>query len=653
MIPKLTSGDHFYGVLFYLENKKAVEVAADGQDEAVAKQEGSTRIGAYHLLADQTDKAASLSKLFEQYNQAVMKKGSRTQKAVFHASLSLKAGETINNERFLQVAASFMEQMGYGEQPYVVYRHYDKAHPHIHIVSSRVGANGKKINDSNEAKRAIKICRQLEQQYGLSVVQQFTIAQEQSADLAEVQVKGYAAPPPYHPQMGFRQAIRNHLHYALKVKGVTDLRLLQGYFVAQNMSVELQGGTVKFYGLNSAGEAISHLSGGTVMKDCSGYIDRQLKDNTKKIGQSSGHELKDGVLANTASVQAALEGLLSYPFVHRRHITAVLESAGMEGVVREQWIPNGAKVLQINQRATKAFEQLSILCGNGMDMDAAVAQLQKRNGYMFQAGLNKQGRIFVLYKEKGCRLFAERYLGREVKEGLLKLFTGASVYERYCKGQGSDKTPRLEYLKVDGPLNALLSPKVATAYRLLLQNARFGASAVHEAAKKVGLTMNIHEDKSGLKGLTIQFNGYLVKVGDLQYEGKPLSSLLLKEGYMADYNGAVNLKLNGTDKALLALHPPELQTQLGDIVVKTADNTWSMATAGDQGLKLLLNKLKEKYVTKASLKSGLLPYHRQPNKQEMQRKQTHVKNMVDRLRNNIINRGEDDLNEDIYKIKIR
>jgi hypothetical protein len=356
---------------------------------------------------------------------------------------------------------------------------------------------------------------------------------------------------------------------------------------------------------------------------------------------------------NIAGVQAALEGLAAYPFVHRRHITAALETAGMEGVVREQWIPNGAKVLQINQRATKAFEQLSILCGNGMAMDAAVAQLQKRNGYMIQAGLNKQGRAYVLYKEKGCKLFAERYLDREVKEGLLKLFTEASVYEQYCKGQGSDKTPRLEYLKVDGPLNALLSPKVATAYRLLLQNAHFGASAVHRAAKKVGLTMNIHEDKSGLKGLTIQFNGYLVKAGDLQHEGKPLSSLLLKEGYQADYTGSVNLKLNGTDKALLALHPPELQAELADIVIKTTESSWSLATSGDQGLKLLLSKLKEKYVTKASLKSGLLPYHRQPTKQELERKHTHVKSMVDRLRNNVINRGEDDLYEDIYKIRIR
>ncbi len=657
MIPKLTSGDHFYGVLFYLENKKAVQAAASDIDGAVAvSQEGSERIGAYHLLADQTDKAASLSKLFEQYNAAVMKKGSRTQKTVFHASLALKAGERISNERFLAIGASFMEQMGYGEQPYVVYRHYDKAHAHIHIVSSRVGANGKKINDSNEAKRAIKICRQLEQQYGLNVVQEATIAQELSMDLSEVQVKGYAPPPPYHPQMGFRESVRSHLHYALKVKGVDDLRLLQGYFVAQNMVVELgEGGKVKFYGLSSAGEKISYLSGGSVMKDCGGYL-AQLKRNSAKQDQDQEQDVRRNVqsesVKNIAGVQSALEGLASYPFVHGRHIMAALETRGLEGVVREHWIPNGAKVLQVNQRATKAFEQLSILCGNGMAMDAALQWLKQRHGYSFQAGLNKQGRVFVLYKEKGCRLFAERYLNREVKEGLLKLFTEASVYEQYCKEQGSDKAPSPAYLKVDGPLNDLLAPKVATAYRLLLQNACFGASAVHKAAEKVGLNVGIHEDNNGLKGLTIHFNGYLVKAGDLKHEGKPLSSLMLKEKYKADFTGAVNLKLNRKDKALLALHPPELQAELADIVIKTADSSWSLATSGDKGLKTLLNKLKEQYVTKASLKSGLLPYHRQPTKQELKHQQTHVRSMVDRLRNSVINRGVDDLNEDIYKIRI-
>lgn len=60
-----------------------------------------------------------------------------------------------------------MESLGYGQQPYVVYRHRDIARTHLHIVSVRVDESGKKIDHNNELKRAIRICRQLERDYGL------------------------------------------------------------------------------------------------------------------------------------------------------------------------------------------------------------------------------------------------------------------------------------------------------------------------------------------------------------------------------------------------------------------------------------------------------------------------------------------------------
>lgn len=60
-----------------------------------------------------------------------------------------------------------MESLGYGQQPYVIYRHRDIARTHLHIVSVRVDESGKKIDHNNELKRAIRICRELERDYGL------------------------------------------------------------------------------------------------------------------------------------------------------------------------------------------------------------------------------------------------------------------------------------------------------------------------------------------------------------------------------------------------------------------------------------------------------------------------------------------------------
>lgn len=60
-----------------------------------------------------------------------------------------------------------MERMGYGEQPYIVFKHRDIAREHLHIVSLRVDSTGRKISDSHEYDRSMSILRDLEQKYGL------------------------------------------------------------------------------------------------------------------------------------------------------------------------------------------------------------------------------------------------------------------------------------------------------------------------------------------------------------------------------------------------------------------------------------------------------------------------------------------------------
>lgn len=60
-----------------------------------------------------------------------------------------------------------MERMGYGQQPYVVFLHDDIDRKHVHIVSTRVDANGEKIKHDFERRRSDEIRRDLEKEYGL------------------------------------------------------------------------------------------------------------------------------------------------------------------------------------------------------------------------------------------------------------------------------------------------------------------------------------------------------------------------------------------------------------------------------------------------------------------------------------------------------
>lgn len=85
-----------------------------------------------------------------------------------HISLSFHKDDILDNETIYKIAEDYMKDLEYSEQPYAVYRHFDKEHPHVHIVSSQINHLGKKINDSHVKRRSYKITRQLEEKYQIT-----------------------------------------------------------------------------------------------------------------------------------------------------------------------------------------------------------------------------------------------------------------------------------------------------------------------------------------------------------------------------------------------------------------------------------------------------------------------------------------------------
>jgi hypothetical protein len=91
----------------------------------------------------------------------------QTGKPVLHVSLNPDPKDKLSDEQLLEIAQIYMQKMGYGEQPYIVFKHEDIERHHLHIVSLRVDKDGKKINDKFEHRHSMDICRELEQKYGL------------------------------------------------------------------------------------------------------------------------------------------------------------------------------------------------------------------------------------------------------------------------------------------------------------------------------------------------------------------------------------------------------------------------------------------------------------------------------------------------------
>ena len=99
--------------------------------------------------------------------RAYIPSGARTKNIVFHASINPRPDEPLSDDRLRTIAREYLCRLGYGDQPFIVFKHRDIAREHIHLVSTRVRHDGSKIRDTMEHVRSTRIMRSLEAKFGL------------------------------------------------------------------------------------------------------------------------------------------------------------------------------------------------------------------------------------------------------------------------------------------------------------------------------------------------------------------------------------------------------------------------------------------------------------------------------------------------------
>ena len=146
MIAKIMKGSGFKGVINYiLDPKKGTELI----DSSGVRTDRVSHI--IQSFIDQTDL------------------NPRVDKVVGHISLSFSAQDSprLSNEWMTKVAREYMEKMGIKDTQYIIGRHFDKEHPHVHIAFNRIDNKGKTISDRNDRFRSEKICKELTAKYSL------------------------------------------------------------------------------------------------------------------------------------------------------------------------------------------------------------------------------------------------------------------------------------------------------------------------------------------------------------------------------------------------------------------------------------------------------------------------------------------------------
>ena len=151
MVARITSGDSPVGVLYY--NAEKIE-----RGEASFLGSRNTLFG--------TNEAFDM-RLAEETFAPYLAANRRTKQVTFHVSLNPSPEDRLTDGTLYEIAREYMERMGYGTQPYFVFKHTDIAREHIHIVSLRVDAEGRKLPHDFEARRSMEILRDMEGKYGL------------------------------------------------------------------------------------------------------------------------------------------------------------------------------------------------------------------------------------------------------------------------------------------------------------------------------------------------------------------------------------------------------------------------------------------------------------------------------------------------------
>ena len=339
MVAKMSSGNSLYGALAYNQNKV---------DKGLAKVLFTQKM---IQNPDGTYPIPACLKSFEPYLSANQK----TEKPVLHVSLNPDPKDNLSDEQLSQIAQAYMEKMGYGNQPFIVYKHEDIERRHIHIVSLRIDENGRKINDKYERRRSMAACRELEKDFNLipAVHENLTAKSRTSLSIKAVNYK----------KSEVKNQILNVLQAVSQGYNFLSLKEYKTALSLYNVGLEeIKGGEngkkfrgLAYFALNKKGEKAGNpFPSSAFGKNFGiGFLERRMKKSTERI--KAGNLKEPCKKAVSAVMETAANQKDFQRKLEKQGISAVFRQNGQGRIYGVTFIDHRQKAVFNGSRLGKEF----------------------------------------------------------------------------------------------------------------------------------------------------------------------------------------------------------------------------------------------------------------------------------------------------------
>lgn len=151
MVAIIKTGHSIHKAFYYNENK-----VKEGLAECVGAEN-------YPIDMDKMSDTIKLNRFLKQ-----LELNENVKRNSVHISLNFDRTENYSKEKLMAIADTYMQKIGFANQPYLVYQHHDSGHPHLHLVSINIERDGKRIDMQNIGRNKSEPARkEIEDLFGL------------------------------------------------------------------------------------------------------------------------------------------------------------------------------------------------------------------------------------------------------------------------------------------------------------------------------------------------------------------------------------------------------------------------------------------------------------------------------------------------------